>query len=323
MNKILAGVAVLFLLVFVLVLALAQPIFFRPAKRPVPTVDADRLRTHVVNLSERFSPRSVEHPQNLQQAARYIAEEFARAGAAVSEQPYQVEGRLYRNVIARFGEERGERIVVGAHYDAFAGLPGADDNASGVAGLLELAHLLSKTQLPRRVELVAFALEEPPVFRGPSMGSLQHARWLKEQKIKVRAMLSLEMIGYFSDAHDSQKYPLPGLSLIYGKQGNFIVVAGRFNDESLVRRVKRAMTSANDLPVHSINALSMIPGIDWSDHASYWQQGYSAAMITDTSFYRNPHYHTANDVAATLDYPRIAQVVQQVYAAVLDLAKAK
>lgn len=305
----------------VLVLVLAQPIFFRPAKRPVPTVDADRLRTHVVNLSERFSPRSVKNPQNLQQAARYIAEEFTRAGGTVSEQPYHVEGRLYRNVIARFGEDSGERIVVGAHYDAFGGLPGADDNASGVAGVIELGHLLSKTQLPRRIELVAYALEEPPIFRGPSMGSVQHARWLNEQKIKVRAMLSLEMIGYFSDARDSQKYPIPGLSLIYGRQGNFIVVAGRFNDESLVRRVKRAMTSANDLPVHSINAPAMIPGIDWSDHSSYWQQGYSAAMITDTSFYRNPHYHTAGDVTGTLDYQRMAQVVQQVYAAVLDLAK--
>src|SRR5688500_2937644 len=124
MKKILAGVAVLFLVVFVLVLVLAQPIFFRPAKRPVPTVEAARLRTHVVNLSERFSPRSVENPQNLQQAARYIAEEFTRGGSTVSEQPYQVEGRLYRNVIARFGPESAERIVVGAHYDAFGGLPG-------------------------------------------------------------------------------------------------------------------------------------------------------------------------------------------------------
>jgi Zn-dependent M28 family amino/carboxypeptidase len=239
----------------------------------------------------------------------------------VSEQPYQVESRLYRNVIARFGPESAERVVVGAHYDAFGGLPGADDNASGVAGLIELAHLLGKTQLPMRVELVAYALEEPPIFRGPSMGSVQHARWLKEQKIKVRAMLSLEMIGYFSDRHGSQKYPLPGLSLIYGKQGNFIVVAGRINDERLVRRVKRAMTAANDLPVHSINALAIIPGIDWSDHASYWQQGYKAALITDSSFYRNPHYHTAGDVAGTLDYPRLALVVQQVYSAVLDLAK--
>jgi hypothetical protein len=323
MKKILAGIAVLFLLVLVLVLVLAQPIFLRPAKRTVPTVEADRLRTHVVNLSERFSPRSVEHAQNLQQAARYIAEEFTRAGSTVSEQPYQVEGRLYRNVIARFGPESDERVVVGAHYDAFGPFPGADDNASGVAGLLELAQLLSKTQLPRRVELVAYALEEPPVFRGPSMGSVQHARWLKEQKIKVRAMLSLEMIGYFSDAHGSQKYPVPGLSLIYGKRADFILVASRIRDTGLVRKVKRAMTAANDLPVHSINALSIIPGIDWSDHGSYWQQGYDAAMITDTSFYRNPHYHTAADVAGTLDYPRMAKVVQQVYAAVLDLAKAK
>ncbi|MCI0347790.1 MAG: M28 family peptidase, partial [Acidobacteriales bacterium] len=169
---------------------------------------------------------------------------------------------------------------------------------------------------------VAYALEEPPHFRSAAMGSVQHARWLKEQKINVRAMLSLEMIGYFSDAEGSQRFPAPGMSLIYGKRGDFIVVAGRFTDVRLVRRVKRAMTSANDLPVHSINAMASVPGIDFSDHLSYWQQGFPAAMITDTAFYRNPHYHTAADLAETLDYRRMAQVVQQVYAAVLDLAKA-
>jgi hypothetical protein len=322
MKKILVGLTVLLLLTFVLVLFLAQPVLFRPPRRAVPAVDQQRLRTHVATLSGRLSPRDGEHPENLQRVARYIAEEFTRAGGVVSEQTYQVDGLPYSNVMASFGGESPERIVVGAHYDAFAGLPGADDNASGVAGLLELAWLLSKTQLPRQVELVAYPLEEPPIFRSQSMGSMQHARRLKEQQVKLRAMLCLEMIGYFSDAPGSQQYPLPGLGMIYGKQGNFIVVAGRFQDERLVRRVKRAMTSANDLPVHSINALSIIPGIDWSDHGSYWQHGYSAAMITDTAFYRNPHYHSAADLPETLDYARMAQVVQQVYAAVLDLAKA-
>jgi Zn-dependent M28 family amino/carboxypeptidase len=323
MKKILLGLSVLLLLTWVLLWFVAQPILFRPARREVPAVDQQRLRKNVVTLSQQLPPRDGERPGNLQQAAKYIAGEFKNAGGQVSEQTFQVDGRQYRNVIARFGPASPERVVIGAHYDTFAGLPGADDNASGIAGLLELAALFAKTQLPRQVELVAYPLEEPPYFRSQSMGSMQHARWLKEQKVKVRAMLSLEMIGYFSDAANSQQYPFPGLALIYGKRGNFITVAGRFADESLVRRVKRAMTSANNLPVHSINAEASVPGIDFSDHRSYWQYGYPAAMITDTAFYRNPHYHSAGDLAETLDYSRMAQVVQQVYSAVLDLAGAK
>jgi len=323
MKKILLGLSVLLLFAVVLLFFVAQPILFQPVRRTVPAADQQRLRTHVVTLSQQLPARDGEKPQNLQRAAKYIAEEFKKTGGQVNEQTFQVDGRQYRNVIVRFGVESAERLVLGAHYDTFAGLPGADDNASGIAGLLELAALLSKTQLPRQVELVAYPLEEPPYFRSQSMGSMQHARWLKEQKVKLRAMLSLEMIGYFSDANNSQQYPFPGLGWIYGKRGNFITVAGRFADESLVRRVKRSMTSANNLPVHSINAEASVPGIDFSDHRSYWQYGYPAAMITDTAFYRNPHYHSAGDVAETLDYSRMAQVVQQVYSAVLDLARAK
>ena len=319
-KKAVVVLAVFLLLAFVLALLVAQPILLRPAKRVVPAADAQRLRTHVATLSKDFSPRDWEHSGNLERASKYITEEFARAGAQTGEQVYQVDRRLYHNVIARFGPETRQSIVVGAHYDTFAGLPGADDNASGVSGLLELASLLSKTQLPMRVELVAFTLEEPPIFRSDSMGSMQHARQLKEQGAQLRAMISLEMIGYFSDARNSQRYPIPGLSLIYGDRGNFITVAGRFADESLVRRVKRAMTSANDLPVHSINATANIAGIDFSDHLSYWQHGYPAVMITDTAFYRNQNYHEAGDTVDTLDYRRMAQVVEQVYAAILELA---
>jgi Zn-dependent M28 family amino/carboxypeptidase len=320
MKKVLFSLAILFLVLLAVVLFVAQPILFRPARRVVPAIDEEHLRTHVVALSERFSPRN--RAENLQQASSYIADELSAAGGQMSQQTFEVEGRKYRNVIATFGPASQERIVVGAHYDAFEGLPGADDNASGIAGLLALAALLGKTRLPVQVELVAYTLEEPPYFRSASMGSMQHARWLKEQKAKLRAMLCLEMIGYFSDADGSQRFPAPGLGLIYGKRGDFITVAGRFADARLVRKVKRAMTSANDLSVHSINAMASVPGIDFSDHLSYWQNGYPAVMITDTAFYRNPNYHTDADRPETLDYRRMSQVVQQVYAAVLDLAKA-
>src|SRR5919197_1037382 len=175
MKKLLVALSLFLLLAFVLALLMAQPILLSPPRRIVPAVDMQRLGTHVVTLSEEFSPRDWEHAENLERASKYIIEAFAHAGGRVEEQTYGMDRRHYRNVIAGFGPESAERIVVGAHYDTFAGLPGADDNASGVAGLLELASLLGKTQLPMRVELVAFALEEPPIFRSDFMGSMQHA----------------------------------------------------------------------------------------------------------------------------------------------------
>lgn len=234
---------------------------------------------------------------------------------------FEVEGRNYRNVIAEFGPETEERIVVGAHYDAYHAFPGADDNASGVAGLLELAGLLAKTNLPLRVELVAYTLEEPPYFHTPHMGSGVHAESLKRQGVKVRAMISLEMIGYFSDALDSQSFPVSVLRALYPSQGNFISVVGGVGDAMLVRRIKGAMRAGASLPVYSINAPRFVPGIDFSDHLSYWNAGYPAVMITDTAFYRNHNYHTHNDTAEKLDYRRMAMVVEGVAAAVLALAQ--
>ena len=283
-------------------------------------VSAERLQAHVRALSEEFVPRDYTHPQNLNRAAAYIRDELQRAGARVSVQDFGVRGVTYRNVVASFGPEEGERIVVGAHYDAAGPYPAADDNASGVAGLLELARLLSAAPLRTRVDLVAFPLEEPPFFRTGHMGSAVHARSLRAQGVRVRLMISLEMIGYFTDAPGSQHFPLAVLKAFYPSRGNFITVIGKLGQASAVRRVKRAMRSASPLPVHSINAPRWVPGVDFSDHASYWDAGYAAVMITDTAFYRNPHYHTARDTADTLDYARMAMVVQGVHAAVLRLA---
>lgn len=286
-----------------------------------PPVSPERLEAHVLALSERFGPRDFSHPENLDRAAVYVREDLARAGGAVSVQTYEVNGTPYRNVVASFGPDTRERVVVGAHYDAAGPLPAADDNASGVAGLIELAHLLGAARLPLRVELVAYSLEEPPFFRTPHMGSAVHAASLRRQGVPVRAMLSLEMIGYFTDAPGSQKFPVGFLRWFYPSEGNFIAVAGKVGGGSLVRRVKRAMRRGSPLPVHALAAPRWVPGIDFSDHASYWDAGYPAVMITDSAFYRNPFYHTARDTPETLDYARMALVVRGVYAAVLDLAK--
>jgi Zn-dependent M28 family amino/carboxypeptidase len=251
--------------------------------------------------------------------ASYIRGEFEKTGGAVSDQPYSVDGRIYRNVIASFGPSTKERLVVGAHYDTAGALPGADDNASGVAGLIELARLLGKTPLPMGVELVAFTLEEPPFFRTMQMGSAIHADGLRREGVSVRAMLSLEMIGYFSDEANSQSFPVSALKAFYPSRGNFIVVVGKLDQGSVVRRVKKAMRCASPLPVYSINAPRSVPGVDFSDHLNYWDVGYDAVMITDTAFYRNPNYHTARDTHETLDYERMAMVVRGVYAAIMAL----
>jgi Zn-dependent M28 family amino/carboxypeptidase len=292
-----------------------------------PVVDAARLEAHVKKLSEDFYPRSFDQAKNLDAAADYIRDEFRAAGGVVSEQQYDVNGRQFRNIIARFGsagpDGTAPLTVIGAHYDSHGDLsqgtvprethtPGADDNASGIAGLIELARMFGKQAPPRSIELVAYTLEEPPNFRSENMGSMRHAKRLAATGRKVDMMIVLEMIGYFSDAPNSQRYPVPGLGLIYPTQGNFISVIGRIDDREITRHVKAKMSGATDLPVWSMNALPIVQGIDFSDHLSYWAHGISAVMVTDTSFYRTPHYHQAGDVATTLDYKRMAKVVQAV-----------
>ena len=297
-----------------------QPLFIEIERQHVPPVSPARLQTHVRMLSETFFPRDAAHPENLDRVAAYIRQEFAQANGRVSEQPFEVAGRMYRNVIAWFGPDTQERIVVGAHYDAAGPQPGADDNASGVAGLIELAYLLREVRLPLGVELVAFTLEEQPHFRTVQMGSAVHAASLRQQNIPVRVMFSLEMIGYFTDAPQSQRFPFPFLAAFYPSQGNFIAIVGNLGQGLVVRSLKKAMQSASPLPVYSINAPQFVPGIDFSDHRNYWQAGYNAVMVTDTAFYRNPHYHTLQDTPDKLNYERMAMVVQGVYAAVLAAA---
>jgi Zn-dependent M28 family amino/carboxypeptidase len=304
--------------------ALAQPFVTPQAPAtPLPAApDPQHLRADVLALSENFYPRSFERPQTLRLAAAYIHDEFRKTGAQVSEQVFTVEDAEFRNVIARFGPDEGELLVIGAHYDTDANVargqfrangerptPGADDNASGVAGLLELARLLVKAPPPRPVELVAYALEEMPNFATSNMGSAHHAAALKASGRPVDLMISLEMIGYFTNAESSQHYPVPGLGLIYPSQGNFIAIVGGLGDGPAVRRLKAAMRGATPLPVHSINGIRWIQGVDFSDHRSFWDAGFRALMVTDTAFFRNPHYHRATDTADTLDYERMAQVV--------------
>lgn len=301
--------------------ALTQPGVRARKPSPVPRrADPVRLEADVLKLAVTFAPRHFARDE-LDRAADWIRAELEAAGGRVVEQPYEAEGHRYRNLIASFGPEDGERVIVGAHYDVCDELPGADDNASGVAGLLELARLLGATKnLARRVDLVAYTLEEPPFFRTEYMGSWVHAASLKKDGVKVRAQVTLEMIGFFSDAPNSQEFPVPALRYLYPTTGNSIAIIGKMGAGRLTRRIKGAMKGASDLPVLSMNGPASVPGVDFSDHRSYWAHGYPAVMITDTAFYRNANYHTAGDTPDTLNYERMGDVVDGVFQAVLVLA---
>lgn len=283
------------------------------------TVDPAKLREHVESLSQRFFPRDWVHLDNLNLSAEYIAQHFRQAGATVEFQPFIVSGREYRNVIGRFGDGQGARVVVGAHYDSCDDTPGADDNASGTAALIELAYLLGRDASTNRVELVAYVLEEPPFFRLPSMGSAIHAKSLTGSMEGIKGVIVLEMVGYFSDEWWSQSSPIPMFRFFYPNRGNFIAVASRWDQGNWIKSVKAGMKGTSDLPVYSIRAPFGIPGVDLSDHRNYWPLGFKAVMVTDTAFYRNKAYHSADDTADRLDYRRMSNVVVAVFEAVRSL----
>jgi hypothetical protein len=285
------------------------------------TIDPEALRRDVVALTEGFPHRSYGQPTVLDDAARWLDASLRQTGGRITEQRFTVGGGSYANVIASYGPDGGPRVVVGAHYDAAHSLPGADDNASGVAGLLALARALGDAPPAGRVDLVAYTLEEPPNFATDNMGSVQHAKSLREAGVAVRAMISLEMIGYFDSAEGTQSYPAGGMEDVYGSRGDFIAVVGDLDSRPLIAEVKAAMRRGSDVRVESLSAPRFVRGVDWSDHRSYWAEGYPAVMITDTSFLRNRRYHTDEDVAATLDYTTMAKVVASTLAAVRALAQ--
>ena len=277
------------------------------------------LEAHVVFLATLDPPRSNEHPESLDRAAAYIADALSAVGGRVSEQVFEADGLTYRNVRALFGPDDGPRLVVGAHYDVCGDQPGADDNASGVAVLLAVAHALGAEAPGTQVELVAYPNEEPPNFASGDMGSAHHAKLLKAEGVEVLGMLALEMLGYFSDEPGSQRFPVPALAELYPSEGNFVAVVGRPADEQLVAQVTASMERANELGVEQLLAPRLVQGVDFSDHRNYWHQGFTAAMVTDTAFFRNPHYHEVTDTPDTLDYARMAQAAEAVTAAVREL----
>lgn len=281
----------------------------------------DSLYRHVEVLTMTAESRNVYHVTTLDSIAKYIDSKFQSYGYQVENQEYEADYKKYRNVIASYGLKDAPRLIVGAHYDVCGEQDGADDNASGIAGLLELARLiqLQKPDLPYRIDFVAYTLEEPPYFRSEFMGSAVHAKYLHDNDVKVLGMVCLEMIGYFTDQPHSQGYPSPILKLFYPSTGDFITVVGKIGQGSFLRNVKKSMVAGSDIRVKSINAPAFIPGIDFSDHLNYWKYNYDAVMITNTAFYRNKRYHEAEDTIETLDFNRMKEVVNGVYNAITTL----
>jgi Zn-dependent M28 family amino/carboxypeptidase len=286
------------------------------SKAQVLQASSENLRKHVQKLCGTEKPRTYKNLSVLNEAADYIFKTWTDQGYTPEFQTFQVGGKTYKNVILVLGPKDKARIVLGAHYDVAEEGPGADDNASGVAGLLELSRLLKplEADLKRRVELVAYSLEEPPFFGTAEMGSAIHAAQLKKEKAEVALMVSLEMIGYYSDKEDSQSYPLSALKLFYPTKGSFISVIGDLSSPLLVRKVKNLMKKNSSIEVESLNAPTALVGVDFSDHRNYWNNGYPAVMITDTAFFRNQNYHALTDKPETLDYGKMAEVVQGVLA---------
>ncbi len=291
-----------------------NPVFLSSEPVEAPDAEAVRLETDVRFLAGAAASRKASNTPALDAAAAYIVNAFVAAGCGARQFPYRVDGADYTNVICSFGPADAPRLVIGAHYDVFT-RPGADDNASGVAAILELARLIAeaKPDLPHRLDLVAFTLEEPPHFRSANMGSHVYAQRLVADGAALKLAISVEMVGYFSDQANSQLYPVGALGWIYPDRADFIAVAGRTFDRSAVARVKDLMSVTEDLPVWSINAPVALAGIDFSDQWSFWQHGLPAVMVTDTAFFRNPNYHRRSDTADTLDYRRMALVVDGLY----------
>ncbi|MFY9310916.1 MAG: M28 family peptidase [Bacteroidia bacterium] len=303
------------------IIIISQPVLFVSKETTNVQVDTNKIKEHIHKLISTDNPRNYRNIKSLNQAADYISNEFKKLNLTVEEQKYEVEGNEYKNLICSFGPKEGERIIVGAHYDVCGEQAGADDNASGVVGLIEVARLLTqlKPVLKYRIDLVAYTLEEPPFFRTEFMGSYIHAKSLKDNAVKVKAMICLEMIGYFSDKKKSQEYPVGLLKLFYPDKGNFIAVVSKMGQGGITRTFKKNMRKGSDIDVRSINAPAFVQGIDFSDHLNYWNFGYNALMINNTAFYRNKNYHESSDVPESLDYKRMAEVIKGAYWALVHI----
>jgi Zn-dependent M28 family amino/carboxypeptidase len=326
------ALVLLFLLVFLAVAAAVSVALMtrmpeRSHRGPLPPLTAAQgataalLRGHVEALSA-AGPRILDAPEELEAAAAYIERSFAAAGCRTRRQTFVVDGVRCANIEGEIPGTSGanELVIVGAHYDSVDEGPGADDNASGVAALLEISRRFAGRRPARTIRLVAFVNEEPPYFKTEDMGSWRYAEELQQKHANVAAMLSLEAIGYFADGDGTQQYP-PPLSALYPSRGDFIALVGNLASLPLVRRCSATFRRHTPFPSEGAALPELIAAVGWSDQWSFWRHGWKALMISDTALFRNPHYHRPSDLPDTLDYDRMARVVDGIEAVVADLTE--
>ncbi len=284
----------------------------------------ERIKKHINILAEKIGERNIWHYDKLEASADYIEKTFEDLGYKVELQEFQIEGVTLKNLEAELiGTSRPEKIiVVGAHYDSVIGSPGANDNASGVAAILEIARLIAGEELSQSVRFVAFVNEEPPFFQTKDMGSRVYASRSRKRGEQIVAMLSIETIGFYSEDPRSQHYPFP-FSFFYPHTGNFIGFVSNLSSRNLVQKAITTFRENTAFPSEGVAAPGWITGIGWSDHWSFWKEGYPAIMITDTAPYRYKHYHAPEDTIDKIDYARMARVVEGLARVVTQLAGAK
>ena len=279
----------------------------------------EKLKLHLKALTETIGERSVRTPKNLNKTVDYILSFYNDIGIKAWREPYNYEGFEVANVVAEIssGPDPGRRYVLGAHYDSVAGTVGADDNASAVAVQLETARYLKEMfeqkKIDLNVKLVSFALEEPPAYRTPFMGSRVYAEKARRENEKIDGMICLEMVGYACYEPGCQKYPFPLGLFNYPESGNFIGIVGNFKSGDFTGALVKAFQKNDRLPVVKLTVPFngwVIPSVRLSDHASFWDQGYKAVMVTDSAFFRNPYYHTPADTMEKLDYRFMAKLVE-------------
>lgn len=289
-----------------------------------PAISADRLRQHVYHLAETIGERNVYHPQALHAAEDYIVQNWREQHYKVVPQQCTAQGVHSSNLeIERPGSVFPDEIIlVGAHYDSVQGSPGANDNASGVAALLEISRLFAGISPDRTVRFVAFTNEEPPFFFFGQQGSMRYAREARRRSDNIRLMVSLETVGSYSNDPGSQHYP-PLFRLFYPDRGNFVAFVSNFRSRRGMRKLARAFRLSTDFPMEHVATFASIPGVAWSDHLSFWRHRYRAMMITDTAFYRYPYYHTPEDTPEKLNYNEFARMTNGLFKALVLFAQQK
>ncbi|CAN2048926.1 M28 family peptidase [Candidatus Magnetomoraceae bacterium gMMP-1] len=280
---------------------------------------AQNLEDHLHALTINIGERSVRTPEALQETVNYIQSFYKEIDLPVHTEPYQYQNFTVANVVSEifFCSYPSKNYIIGAHYDSVAGTVGADDNASAIAVQLETARCLrelkNRDQLDLAVKFVSFTLEEPPAFGTRYMGSKVYAKKARKEKEKLDGMICLEMVGYTCHEPGCQEYPFPLMMMDYPKQGDFIGIVGDFNSGNLTASLFKAFKKNTKLPVIKLTVPLkgwLMPSVRLSDHASFWDEGFKSVMITDSAFYRNPHYHLPSDTMDKLDFNFMAQVVK-------------